>query len=161
MTDDTCIRAAGESELPVLAEHFRRMWLDMGWRPESLRDDWRERVTAFVERARGDGGFAAFVAEAGGGVAGSAACQLACGLYPEIRRESSHRAGYVWGVYVRPEHRRRGLATGLTRAAVGHLESLGCTRVTLHASPDGDPVYRALGFTGTNELGLTLRSDGR
>ncbi len=150
------IRPANESDIGVLAEHFREMWLEIGWRPETLREDWLDLVAAFVERARAESEFAAFVAEADGAVAGTAACQLASGPYPEIRRESSHRAGYIWGVYIRPEYRRQAVATRLTQAALDHLKALGCTRATLHASTAGDPVYRSMGFTGTNELSLTL-----
>lgn len=146
------IRRAGDAELTVVADNFRRMWIDMGWHPETLRDDWAGLVAAFVERARSEGDFAAFVAALDGEVVGTAACQVFAGLYPEIRRGSAHRAGYVWGVYVEPPHRRRGLATRLTRAALAHLEAIGCTQVKLHASRDGEPVYRALGFQETNEL---------
>lgn len=159
MGNDGIIRRAGEDDTGVLADNFRRMWLDMGWRPESLREDGAPVVAAFVERARREGDFAAFLAEVDGEVVGSAACQLFAGLYPEIRRPGMHRAGYVWGVYVRPDHRRRGLATRLTRAALGHLEAIGCTRVTLHASREGAPVYRTLGFRDTNELALDLGAE--
>jgi ribosomal protein S18 acetylase RimI-like enzyme len=151
------VRAASEAELDVLAEHFREMWLEIGWHPETLRDDWYEVVATFIARARAENDFAGFVAETEGAVVGTAACQLGSALYPEIRRPSVHRAGYIWGVYVRPEYRRWGLARELTQAALGHLRQRGCTRVTLHASRAGDPVYRAMGFDGTNELGLALR----
>lgn len=154
VTGDVTIRRAGDVDMGVLADNFRRMWLEIGWSPETLRGDWADVVAAFVERARSAGDFAAFVAEADAGVVGTAACQIFSGLYPEIRLPTSHLAGYVWGVYVRPDHRRRGLATRLTRAALDHLDALGCTVVRLHASRHGEPVYRAMGFRGTNELEL-------
>ena len=88
------------------------------------------------------------------------ACQILSGLYPEIRLGSSHLAGYIWGVYVRPDHRRLGLATKLTRAALDHLAGIGCAHVKLHASRDGERVYRAMGFRDTNELDLVLAGSG-
>lgn len=154
------IRSADDADVPALAEHFRRMWLEIGWRPETLREDWLERVTAFIERARAEAEFAGFVAEVDGALAGTAACQLFSGAYPEIRRASWHRAGYIWGVYIRPEYRRRGIATRLTQAALDHLVALGCTRAALHASAAGAPVYRSMGFVETNELGLALVRPG-
>ena len=152
------IREATDADLADLAEGFRAMWLEIGWRARDLRADADAVVADFVARAREDGEFAAFVAEVGGAVVGTVACQLFSGLYPEIRRPSSHRAGYIWGVYVHPDHRRQGLATRLTRAALAHLEAIGCRRVALHASRDGAPVYRSLGFRETNELALELRN---
>lgn len=155
--DEPTIRRVTEADTGVLAESFREMWLEIGWSSEALRGDWREVVDVFVERARAQGDFAAFVGELGGEIVGTAACQVFSGLYPEIRRTDLHREGYIWGVYVRPDHRRLGLATRLTRAALEHLDALGCTRVRLHASAEGEPVYRAMGFGDTNELGLDLR----
>jgi ribosomal protein S18 acetylase RimI-like enzyme len=156
VTSEATIRVASGADLGVLADNFRKMWLEIGWAPETIREDWAGVVAAFIAGAQAKRGFAAFVAEVDTAVVGSAACQILSGLYPEIRLESSHRAGYIWGVYVRPDCRRLGLATRLTRAAVEHLDRLGCTRVTLHASRDGEPVYRAMGFGETNELGLPL-----
>jgi GNAT superfamily N-acetyltransferase len=161
VTSDVAIRRAREAETGVVADHFRRMWLDIGWRPDALREDWADVVAAFVERARAEGDFAAFVAESDGEIVGTAACQVFSGLYPEIRLRASHLAGYVWGVYVRPSHRRLGLATRLTQAALDHLDAVGCTSVRLHASRDGAPVYRAMGFRETNELELAPSRPGR
>lgn len=157
MANGVTIRKAEDADLDAIADNFRRMWLEIGWPPESLRADWREVVRAFVERARVMGTFAAFLAEMDSAVVGTAACQAYTGLYPEIRTPAAHLAGYVWGVYVEPVHRRRGVAARLTRAAIAHLEVAGCTRVRLHASPQGDPVYRSLGFRETNERELVLR----
>lgn len=154
MSGDAAIRRAREDDLGALAQNFRSMWLEIGWAPETLREDWADVVAAFVERARREDDFAAFVAEVDGAIVGTAACQVLSGLYPEIRRVSAHRAGYLWGVYVHPDHRRRRLATRLTQAALDHLDAVGCTTVRLHASQHGEPVYRAMGFGGTNELAL-------
>lgn len=156
VTSAATIRTARAGDLGILAENFRSMWLEIGWGPDSLRDDWADVVREFVERARREGEFAAFVAESDGEVVGTAACQVFAGLYPEIRRLSAYRAGYVWGVYVRPDHRRLGLATRLTQAALDHLAAVGCTIVKLHASRAGEPAYRAMGFGDTNELVLEL-----
>jgi len=79
----------------VIADNFRRMWLEIGWPPESLREDWRSVVNDFVEHARRRGAFAAFLAEVDGAVVGSAGCQIYAGLYPEIRIPTRHRVGYV------------------------------------------------------------------
>lgn len=158
MKGDPRIRRATDLELGIVNENFRRMWIDMGWEPQNLREDSAEVVTGFIERARAEGQFAAFVAEVDSEVVGSAACQVLSGLYPEIRLSASHLAGYIWGVYVAPAHRRRGIATGLTRATLDHLHAIGCTLVKLHASPFGEPVYRAMGFSDTNELALPTPS---
>jgi hypothetical protein len=35
---------------------------------------------------------------------------------------------------------------------MAYLQEIGCTRLILHASPGGQPVYAALGFGPTNEM---------
>jgi ribosomal protein S18 acetylase RimI-like enzyme len=64
--------------------------------------------------------------------------------------------GYIWGVYVEAPFRRRGFGKQLTAMAVDYLKSIGCTRVILHASPSGQPIYTSLGFVASNEMRLDL-----
>ena len=42
------------------------------------------------------------------------------------------------------------------RRSLDDMRPLGCSRVLLHASVMGGPVYEALGFNATNELKLDL-----
>jgi hypothetical protein len=49
-------------------------------------------------------------------------------------------------VLVDPEFRRRGIATALVRAALDGLDAAGVATVKLDATPEGAPVYEALGF---------------
>ncbi len=53
--------------------------------------------------------------------------------------------GYVSGIGVAPEHRRKGFGGALTRSAV-RVAGRGGDPVWLHASEDGSPLYRRLGF---------------
>jgi GNAT superfamily N-acetyltransferase len=53
---------------------------------------------------------------------------------------------WVGMVLVDPDHRRRGLATRLVRAALRYLDGAGVASVKLDATPAGRPVYEALGF---------------
>ena len=138
---------------------MRRMWLDNDVAEERIRADWQARVSAFIAVARRDLQFRAFIAESADfTVVGSASCQLFAGLYPDILEVEQRRYGYIWGVYVEPDHRRQGIARSLTQAAIRYLTALGCTHAVLHASPPGRPVYDGLGFLPThNEMRLPLR----
>lgn len=63
----------------------------------------------------------------------------------------------VTGVYVvttDPAHRRRGIGTALTAAALGAGRERGLRVGTLQASPDGEPVYRRMGFTTVSRYRL-------
>lgn len=132
------------------------MWRDNDVPTHSIQSDWLDITLQFIERARRELCYKAFIAEVDGTVVGSASCQLFAGLYPLALTEQYRKYGYVWGVYVEPAHRGQGLAKKLTLQAIDHLKSLGCTRVILHASPLGKPVYLSLGFSQSNEMRLDL-----
>ncbi len=53
---------------------------------------------------------------------------------------------WIGMVLVDPEFRRRGIATALVRAALGVLDAAAVATVKLDATPEGAPVYEALGF---------------
>ena len=51
----------------------------------------------FIEQARRDLFYTAFVAEVDAHVVGSASCQLFAGLYPNILTADYRQYGYIWG----------------------------------------------------------------
>jgi ribosomal protein S18 acetylase RimI-like enzyme len=140
----------------LIAEHFYQLWRDNDVPAHLIKADWLTIVLQFLDEARQDLCFKAYVAEQGGRVVGSASCQLFSGLYPHVLVEEHRNYGYIWGVYVEPEYRGQGVAKQLTGMAIAHLKSLHCTRILLHASPSGKPVYSSLGFIESNEMRLDL-----
>lgn len=52
----------------------------------------------------------------------------------------------IYDMGVIPRARRRGHARALTLAALAAARDAGCTGVTLNATGEGEPVYRAIGF---------------
>ena len=150
------IREASQNEDSLIARHFYQMWMDNDVPDESIRSDWLETTLQFINNARQDLFYQAFIAEVDGVAIGSASCQIFAGLYPQVLVENYRKYGYIWGVYVEPAYRRRGIAKQLTKKAIAYLKSLACTRVILHASPSGKPVYTSLGFSESNEMRLNL-----
>ncbi|MUG99804.1 GNAT family N-acetyltransferase [Scytonema sp. UIC 10036] len=150
------IKEATVSEDFLIAKHFYRMWLDLGVPEDAIAPDWLNITLEFVEQARQELSYKAFVAEIEGAVVGSTSCQLYSGLYPNIIKQQHRKYGYIWGVYVEPSYRRQGIAKQLTTQAVTHLKEIGCTRVLLNASPLGKPVYESLGFSSSNAMQLDL-----
>jgi ribosomal protein S18 acetylase RimI-like enzyme len=151
------VRDGRAEEDTLIAEHFRQMWRDNGVAEERICGDWAGNVLAFVSSARSGLEYRSFVAErAGNQVVGSASCQLFAGLYPNILEVQQRKYGYIWGVYVQPDCRRRGIARALTQAALDYLRGIGCTHALLHASPSGRPVYAAMAFQPANEMRLEL-----
>jgi ribosomal protein S18 acetylase RimI-like enzyme len=154
------IRAETPQEDALIGEHFYQMWLDIGISPEAITADWLDTVLHFIDHARRELEYQAFVAEIDGFIVGSVGCQRFAGLYPNIMKARERCDGYIWGVYVQPAYRRQGIATQLTKKAMNHLKTIGCTHAVLNASPDGEPVYSQLGFINSNLMRLDLHSLG-
>ena len=150
------IREASQNEDSLIARHFYQMWMDNDVPDESIRSDWLETTLQFINNARQDLFYQAFIAEVDGVAIGSASCQIFAGLYPQVLAENYRKYGYIWGVYVELAYRRSGIAKQLTNMAIAYLKSLGCTRVILHASPSGRQVYTSLSFFESNEMRLDL-----
>ncbi len=154
------IRPATLADDDLIASHFLRMWTDSPTTAGAVVPDGRDRVLAFVAEGRKRLAFAAFIAEVDGAPVGSASCQLHLTPYPNVLEPGYRRYGYIWGVYVEPDWRRRGLARQLTEATLTYLRDLACTRVILNASPSGRPVYESMGFQPSNEMRLNLQKVG-
>ena len=150
------VRKSRADEDDYLASNFFAMWQDYDVHT-MLRNDWHAETLAFIAHAREHNAFAGFIAERSGERVGSACCQLFSGLYPSVFKPEARQYGYVWGVYAQKAHRRQGVAKQLMHACINHLETLKCSKVLLHASPMGRPVYETLGFTPGNEMILELR----
>jgi GNAT superfamily N-acetyltransferase len=62
-------------------------------------------------------------------------------------RNSAGRVGYVQWVSTEPDFRRRGLCRRLMESLLAWYGANEVDSVELHATPDGEPLYRSLGFS--------------
>jgi GNAT superfamily N-acetyltransferase len=150
------IRPAHLEEEALIADHFYQMWLDNAITPEMLIADWRAEVIRFIQQARRELAYQAFVAVINHRIVGSVGCQRFAGLYPTIFQPTYRCDGYIWGVYVEPESRHQGIGQQLTQRSLLYLQSIGCTHAVLNASPFGKALYEHLGFTASNLMRISL-----
>ena len=150
------IRETIPQEDSIIAEHFYQLWLDIGVPENSIKPNHHSLTLEFITQARQNLSYKGFVAEVDSVIVGSASCQLFTGLYSLILEEEYRKYGYIWGVYVQPSYRRKGIAKQLTNATIQHLKSINCTKAILNASPAGKPVYESLDFVPSNSMQLDL-----
>jgi GNAT superfamily N-acetyltransferase len=135
------------------------MFEDMGLAPRL--EVWSKQAVVFLEESLTDGTTAAFVADAHD-EAGGARRVVASGVGTTCTRlpgpnNPSGRYGYIASMATEPEFRRQGLARGIVAALLDWFGARGIDRVDLHATPVGDPVYRAFGFTEGDPPELRFR----
>lgn len=71
--------------------------------------------------------------------------------------EPSEKRAYIMNVYVREGYRRRGIAREMLNFILDEAKLRGVSYVSLDATEQGKPLYKALGFDNNNEnMGVTL-----
>ncbi|MCI4354618.1 MAG: GNAT family N-acetyltransferase [Thermoplasmata archaeon] len=154
------LRRARSTDLATLVRHRRAMWEAIGGFSRRELDDadpvYREWTRRMMRARR----FIGWVAvDARGRATGSGAIWLT-----EIQPRPTELHGwrpYILSMYTEPRHRGEGIASGIVRAAVQFARDRGYSRITLHASKMGRPVYRRLGFERSWEMRQLFRSKPR
>jgi ribosomal protein S18 acetylase RimI-like enzyme len=151
--DILIIREAIQQDESLIAKHLCQIAYELGFPSSSIRQDWLEKTIQFIDYARRELRYQGFIAELNDEIIGSASSQI-WELYPMVIDQ--FQKGYIWGVYVEPPYRRRGVATKLMKQAFIYLKDIGCTKVVLHASDQGKLLYSSLGYTESNEMVVNL-----
>ena len=156
MTDPVYhLRQAAPEDAPVLAYQRRAMFAAMRWVEADEHAALENASRTQIERAIIAGSFVAWLVECDGRpVAGGG--MLLRALMPRPGFLDGGTEGYLLSMWTEPEHRRKGLATRIVRAALDWCRERGIGRVSLHASDEGRLVYQRLGFASTNEMRLHL-----
>lgn len=81
------------------------------------------------------------------------------------RLEKMRHKGYIWGMYVAPEHHGRGVGRGLLEAAIAHSRQIvGLEQLRLivgEANAGARKLYEAVGFTAFGREPRELKTDGK
>jgi len=141
-------RTADEDDVPELVRLRAVLFASLAgtWGAAPPGDQWRAVCAAALTAALADESMRVVVTDAGAGLA-------CCGIGAIDRRLPSPfnpvgRIGHVFGVVTDPAHRGRGHAKAVMQTLLDWFDGQGLCRVDLNASPDGQHLYRSLGFTG-------------
>ena len=140
------IRRATTADRETLHELYRAFFAEQP-PPEYYGVSIEHELTE-VDEIVGDG--LAFVADEDGAIAGFA-----------LARRKEGTRGVLSDIYVRPEARRKGLATALTAAVTDALAESGVTHVTLSVDPQNAAARAAYASWGFREQELHARRRDR
>jgi Acetyltransferases len=137
-------RRAALRDAELLAE-LRCEMLFGGEGPETPeRNQMTELTKHFFEQMLSNGTTAAFLAEEEGIPVGTGAINYF--LLPPNDWCPSGITAYVGNMFVRPEFRRRGIASALLKMLLEDAKARGCERIILNPTAEGMPLYRKFGF---------------
>jgi GNAT superfamily N-acetyltransferase len=154
MTDDIRIRPAQPADAGTLIELRGLMLIELGADDPARLAELARVSIEWVEPAFAEGRLVGWIAERDSRVIGGASMTLTTAL-PQYRSLAGKVAS-VYGLYVVPAERGRGIATRLVSMAVSHAREQGYDLVTLHAADKARPLYERLGFVATSEMRLEL-----
>ncbi|MGW7267478.1 GNAT family N-acetyltransferase [Streptomyces sp. NPDC054842] len=152
------VRQAAADDVPELVRLRALLFETLGgdfFNSPSAEGDWQPALAAVLEEQVSAKDVRILVVRGDDGLA-------ACGIGTiEQRLPGPHlrngRIGHVIGVVTDPAHRRRGHSRAIMRGLLGWFREREVARVDLYASRDGEPLYRALGFTDHPDPSLYWR----
>jgi GNAT superfamily N-acetyltransferase len=150
---ETTIRPATVEELAHASAMRGAMAREMGQDWDARYAGWGERFAGYWRDKQIAGNAQCFLASYQGTIVGMAIASIS----DEYRRVAFGQVrGYVNGVYVAPELRRRGIGRELMKSAIAWLRDQGCVVARLRSSDEGRPLYTSLGFKPGSEMELSL-----
>ena len=154
---DLTVRPASPDDAREVIRLAALMYGAMGI--DASGDDWRRAGTEMVTARLGRDA-AIFVADdptVTGRLAGCGAGTIAYRLPGPGNPDAG--IGYIQWISTEPSWRRHGLARRITGALLDWYREKRILTVELHATADGEPLYRSLGFAEGSNLALRLRLD--
>lgn len=150
-------RRANVGDVEVLVEYRIRFLNELYRHPDDSETQvLREALQNYFSKAISSNSFIAWLAEHDGKVVGTGGMVVwqIPGRYGGLE---SGRAGYILNMYTIPEARRKGICTRLLEELIKEAKSLGISYLHLHASKDGEDIYRKAGFADFDQPEMKLR----
>ena len=140
------VRRATAADIPALVG--LRIAFDReltGEMPIEMAGEHRARIEAYLGSHVPDGRFRVWVADAAGDVVGMAGL-IVLDRPPHPRSRRAPEA-MVFNVMTVPAWRRSGVGRAMMEAVIADGRAIGCRRLLLRTSDDGNQLYAGLGFT--------------
>jgi GNAT superfamily N-acetyltransferase len=156
MRENLIIREATLDDIPEILRQRRAMYLDMDYEDSPALAEMLSTCEPYLRQALANQSFRSWMVILGHDIVGGGAVIVS--PWPSHPYDLECRRATILNVYVYPEFRRQGIARELMRTIIAWCRKEGFASVFLHASEDGRPLYRSLGFEPTNEMKLKLRT---
>ena len=145
-TTELTIRRVGVEDIAGMTtariDYLTEMQGDM---PEFFKQELLQKLQLFFEQSMLESTFFAFLAEVDGREVSWGAMILK--KIPGDFNQSSYLEGDILNMYTLPAYRRMGISSKILERLLSEAKAIGVSKVALHCSKDGEPLYRKYGFT--------------
>lgn len=140
------IRRVGEDDIPAMTAARLNYLTEMqGERPQEYLQELQMKLQEFFKETMQEGSFFALLAEYEGKAVSYGGMVLK--KIPGDLNQSSYLEGDILNMYTLPEYRRKGISSLILTQLLAEAKTMGVSKVALHCSKDGEPLYRKFGFT--------------
>ncbi|MES2780782.1 MAG: GNAT family N-acetyltransferase [Bacteroidota bacterium] len=137
-------------DVHILVENRILFAIELGGEPpEDTLCALRQQLTNYFAKATGENSCISYIAKCDGEVAGIGSVHLR--EMPGNLKNPSGKWGYIMNMYTLPAYRRKGICKGILNALVADASQQGITGFELHATLEGEKVYKQEGFIIHNE----------
>ena len=139
------IRRVTNHDIPAMTAARLAYLTEMqGERPEVYLQELQQNLQSFFVQTMQEGSFFALLAEYEGKVVSYGGMILK--KIPGDLNQSSYLEGDILNMYTLPEYRRQGISSMILKQLLVEAKTMGISKVALHCSKDGEPLYRKFGF---------------
>ncbi len=150
------VRRATLKDLDILAYQRREMFSDMGIFSRKEASSGDKEYVSWVREKFKQGKYFGFLIENGEGKVVSGGCLWLEEVQPRPLAKKKE-VPYLLSVHTEKEYRGQGLATLVVKESIKWAKKHGYPRVELHASEQGESVYKRLGFKHTKEMRYEIK----
>jgi GNAT superfamily N-acetyltransferase len=144
-TEKLIIRRVEVSDLPLMTAARIGYLAEMqGERSETYKNELQQKLEEFFLHSMQEGSFFALMAEYEGEAVSYGGMILK--KIPGDFNQSSYVEGDILNMYTLPEYRRNGISSRILEELLKEARRMGISKVALHCSKDGEPLYRKYGF---------------
>jgi GNAT superfamily N-acetyltransferase len=139
------IRKVGEHDIGLMTTTRIEYLTEMqGERPDAYKKELQHKLQSFFTQAMQEGSFFALLAEYEGKIVSYGGMILK--KIPGDFNQSSYLEGDILNMYTLPDFRRKGISSRILEELLKEAKIIGVSKVALHCSKDGEPLYRKYGF---------------
>jgi GNAT superfamily N-acetyltransferase len=139
------IRRVEKPDIPQMTSARINYLTEMqGDRPDAYKKELQQNLQVFFKQTMKEGSFFALLAEYDGKVVSYGGMILK--KIPGDFNQSNYLEGDILNMYTVPEYRRKGISSRILEELLREAKIMGVSKVSLHCSKEGEPLYRKYGF---------------
>jgi|SRR6185436_3205210 len=143
-------RKANQNDIQTLVDTRILFAVELkGEQPREIIDALKIQMTDYFIKATAANTCISFIGECDGKIAGIGSVILR--EQPGNLNNPSGKWGYIMNMYTLPEFRRKGICKGILKELIEEALKSGTTAFELHATKEGEFVYKQDGFKIHNE----------